>query len=91
LHHTILSRSRAKVNPRAAAAYGEAEERGGSEAYGDWSEPAWCENLCLYRKSVLMLGIVTHEHLRVVRVTQSEKEALEVLGIRFHSEMPFGS
>lgn len=60
-------------------------------SYGDWSEPAWCENLCVYRKSVLMLGIVTHEHLGIVRVTQSEKEALEVLGIRFHLEMPFSA
>jgi hypothetical protein len=60
-------------------------------SYGIWTEPAWCENLCLYRKSVLVLGIMTHEHLGIVRVTQSEREALEGLGIRFHTEMPFGS
>jgi hypothetical protein len=58
-------------------------------SWGVWTKPVWCENLCLYRNAELMLGVVTHEHMAVVRVTPSEREELEGLGIRCHSERSF--
>jgi hypothetical protein len=57
--------------------------------YGVWTEPAWCENLRLYRNGAPMLGIVTHESMGTLHVTPSEREALEEMDIRYHLELPF--
>lgn len=48
----------------------------------------WLEDPVLYRKGEFMLGVVSHEHEGIVRVTDSERRLLEAEGFAFR---PFGS
>jgi len=44
---------------------------------------AWFEDLEIYREHELMLGIVTHEHEGVLRVTPEERAELDHLGFAY--------
>ena len=55
--------------------------------------PAWAEDLTLYRDGNLLLGIISHEDMGILRVTELEASRLAVAG--FPSRMrgaarPFG-
>lgn len=52
----------------------------------EWSSDAtaWCEDLTLYRDETLLLGIVSHEGLGVLRVTEQEAAQLAAAGFPTH-------
>ena len=52
------------------------------------SETGWFENPVFYRNGEFMLGVVSHENEGILRVTEAEKQILEVEGFPFRS---FGS
>jgi len=61
---------------------------GGVFSLGMRSDVAWLENVCLYREGELLLGVVTHELLGTLRVTQVERAELDRLGISYHTQPP---
>lgn len=52
----------------------------------EWASDAtaWCEDLTLYRDEMLMLGIVSHEGIGILRVTEQEAAQLSAAGFPTH-------
>ena len=48
----------------------------------------WLEDLTLYRRGELMLGIVSHESEGILRVSHEERQLLEQGGFLFHAYGP---